>query len=215
LAVRTDTDGVAADVLELLALGDTPDLNAVLDRIVRAARRQFKARYAAIGVPDGRGGFARFVTSGISDKHAAAIGELPRTHGVLGALLEEGPILLDDIRRHPRFSYYPEHHPTLTDFLGVPIVHGGSVVGNLFVSGHRGGRFTKLDARRLETLAAYAGIAIANADLYARSQQLAIVEERNRVARVILFSSPWDYYGRNRQIAPWVLDPSAKEYPGK
>jgi signal transduction histidine kinase len=183
VTVRTDTDAVAAEVLELLALGDTPDLNAVLDRIVRAARRQSRARYAAIGVPDGRGGFARFVTSGISDKQAAAIGELPRTHGVLGALLEEGPIRLDDIRRHPRFSYYPEHHPTLTDFLGVPITHRGGVVGNLFVSGHRGGRFTKLDERRLGTLAAYAGIAIANADLYARSQQLAIVEERNRVAR--------------------------------
>jgi signal transduction histidine kinase len=183
VSVRTDTDAVAADVLELLALGDTPDLNAVLDRIVRAARRQSEARYAAIGVPDGRGGFARFVTSGISDKQAAAIGELPRTHGVLGALLEEGPIRLDDIRRHPRFSYYPAHHPTLTDFLGVPITHRGTVVGNLFVSGHREGRFTKLAARRLETLAAYAGIAIANADLYMRSQQLAVVEERNRVAR--------------------------------
>jgi signal transduction histidine kinase len=181
--VRADTDAVAAEVLELLALGDTPDLNAVLERIVRAARRQSQARYAAIGVPDGRGGFARFVTSGISDKRAAAIGELPRTHGVLGALLEEGPIRLDDIRRHPRFSYYPAHHPTLTDFLGVPITNRGTVVGNLFVSGHRGGKFTKLDARRLETLAAYAGIAIANADLYARSQQLAVVEERNRVAR--------------------------------
>lgn len=183
VTVRADTDAVAADVLELLALGDTPDLNAVLDRIVRAARRQSDARYAAIGVPDGRGGFARFVTSGISDKLAAAIGELPRTHGVLGALLEEGPIRLDDIRRHPRFSYYPAHHPTLTDFLGVPIRHGGSVVGNLFVSGHHAGRFTKADVRRLETLAAYAGIAIANADLYARSQQFAVVEERNRVAR--------------------------------
>jgi signal transduction histidine kinase len=181
VTVRADT--VAADVLELLALGDTPDLNVVLDRIVRSARRQTRARYAAIGVPDGRGGFARFVTAGISDKVAAAIGELPRTHGVLGALLEEGPIRLDDIRRHPRFSYYPEHHPTLTDFLGVPITHHGRVVGNLFVSGHRSGEFTRVESRRLETLAAYAGVAIANADLYARSQQLAIVEERNRVAR--------------------------------
>ncbi len=183
MTVRADTDAVAADVLQLLALGDTPDLNAALDRIVRAARRQADARYAAIGVPDGRGGFARFVTSGISDKRAAAIGELPRTHGVLGALLEEGPIRFDDIRRHPRFSYYPEHHPTLTDFLGVPITSRGIVVGNLFVSGHHAGPFTKTDARRLETLAAYAGIAIANADLYARSQQFAVVEERNRVAR--------------------------------
>ena len=67
MTARIDTDAVAAEVLELLALGDNPDLNAVLDRIVRAARRQADARYAAIGVPDGRGGFARFVTSGISD----------------------------------------------------------------------------------------------------------------------------------------------------
>jgi signal transduction histidine kinase len=183
VTARIDTDAVAAEVLELLALGHTPDLNAVLDRIVRAARRQVAARYAAIGVPDGRGGFARFVTSGISDKRAAAIGELPRTHGVLGALLEEGAIRLDDIRKHPRFSYYPANHPTLTDFLGVPITHRSVVVGNLFVSGHRAGAFTRADARRLETLAAYAGVAIANADLYSRSQQLAVVEERNRVAR--------------------------------
>jgi signal transduction histidine kinase len=183
VSARSDTDAVAAGVLDLLALGDAPDLNTVLERIVRAARRQASARYGAIGVPDGRGGFARFVTSGISERLAATIGELPRTHGVLGALLEEGPILLDDIRRHPRFSYYPAHHPTLTDFLGVPIKHRGTVLGNLFVSGHLSGHFTKTDARRLETLAAYAGVAIANAELYAQSQRLAVVEERNRVAR--------------------------------
>ncbi|MFI5285987.1 MAG: GAF domain-containing protein [Candidatus Dormibacteria bacterium] len=182
-SARSDTDAVAAGVLDLLALGDAPDLDTVLERIVRAARRQSTARYGAIGVPDGRGGFARFVTSGISERVAATIGELPRTHGVLGALLEEGPILLDDIRSHPRFSYYPAHHPTLTDFLGVPIRHRGRVVGNLFVSGHRAGHFTRADARRLETLAAYAGVAIVNAELYARSQRLAVVEERNRVAR--------------------------------
>ncbi len=183
VSVRSDTDAVAAGVLDLLALGDAPDLDTVLERIVRAARRQVSARYGAIGVPDGRGGFARFVTSGISERVAATIGELPRTHGVLGALLEEGPILLDDIREHPRFSYYPAHHPTLTDFLGVPIKHRGNVLGNLFVSGHHSGHFTKADARRLETLAAYAGVAIANAELYAQSQRLAVVEERNRVAR--------------------------------
>jgi signal transduction histidine kinase len=176
-------DPVAAEVLELLALGDNFDLNRVLERILRAARRLVSARYAALGVPDGHGGFARFITSGISEKHAAQIGALPRTHGVLGALLEEGPILLADIRKHPRFSYYPAHHPVMKDFLGVPITHRGGVAGNLFVSGHPGGRFTVADRRALEALAAYAGVAIANADLYARAQRLAVVEERNRVAR--------------------------------
>jgi signal transduction histidine kinase len=182
-ARRIRTDAVAADVLELLALGDDPDLEVVLQRILQAARRLVGARYAALGVPDGRGGFARFVTSGISEKRAAQIGDLPRTHGVLGVLLEEGPILLADIRKHPRFGYYPTHHPEMTDFLGVPITHRGEVLGNLFASGHRSARFSKQDQRALETLAAYAGVAIANADLYTRAQQLAVIEERNRVVR--------------------------------
>jgi pimeloyl-ACP methyl ester carboxylesterase len=33
----------------------------------------------------------------------------------------------------------------------------------------------------------------------------AYIAQRNRVARVVLFSSPWDFYGRDREIAPWVL----------
>jgi signal transduction histidine kinase len=180
---RAAIDAVAADVLAMLALGDNSDLTRVLERILRAARHLVSARYAALGVPDGHGGFARFITSGISEKHAAQIGALPRTHGVLGALLEEGPIVLGDIRKHPRFSYFPAHHPVMKDFLGVPITHRGVVAGNLFVSGHPGGRFSVSDRRALEALAAYAGVAIANADLYARAQRLAVVEERNRVAR--------------------------------
>ena len=180
---RVVTDAVAAEVLELLALHDNPDLNLVLERILRTARRLVGASYAALGVPDGRGGFERFITAGIGEKRAKQIGELPRTHGVLGVLIDEGPILLDDITRHPRFSYYPRHHPVMTDFLGVPIPHRGRIVGNLFVSGQRSGRFTKRDQRALETLAGYAGVAIANADLYSRAQQLAVIEERTRVAR--------------------------------
>ena len=141
------------------------------------------ARYAALGVPDGRGGFARFITAGISEKRAAQIGELPRVHGVLGALLESGPIVLRDIREHPRFSYYPQHHPVMTDFLGVPITHRGDVLGNIFLAGRRGGSFTAADRRTVETLARYAGVAIANADLYRDAHDLAVAEERSRVAR--------------------------------
>jgi len=180
---RAGRDTVGRDVLELLALGDDPDLNVVLERIVHTARRLMRARYAALGVPDGRGGFARFVTSGISEKRAALIGELPRVHGVLGVLLHSGPIRIDDIRTHPKFAYFPRHHPLMTDFLGVPITHRGDIVGNLFVSGHRSGRFSAGDQRAMESLAAYAGVAIVNTDLYARTQQLAVAEERARVAR--------------------------------
>lgn len=174
---------VASQILDLLSLSESPDLNLILQRILRAARIAVSARYAALGVPDGRGGFARFITLGISEKRAALIGELPRTHGVLGALLEGGPIVFDDIRTHPRFSYYPQRHPVMTDFLGVPITHRGEVLGNIFLSGRHGGRFTDEDRNVVEQLARYAGVAIANADLYRDTQELAVAEERARVAR--------------------------------
>jgi len=174
---------LAGRVLQLLALAGNPDLNLVLRRTLRVARSAVGARYAALGVPDGYGGFERFLTQGITPKQAERIGALPRAHGVLGALLDEGPIVLRDIRRHPRFSYFPAHHPVMTDFLGVPIRYRGRVLGNLFLSGSRGGAFTVRDRRTVENLAAYAGVAIANADLLTRSQQVAVMEERTRVAR--------------------------------
>jgi hypothetical protein len=37
----------------------------------------------------------------------------------------------------------------------------------------------------------------------------AYIAKRTRVARVVLFSSPWDYYGRSRAPAPWLFEPSA------
>lgn len=169
--------------LDLLAITEDLNLDRVLERILRTARSAVGARYGAVGPPDGHGGFARFLTVGISDKRAAEIGDLPRVHGVLGALLDEGPIRLPDIRRHPRFGYYPDHHPVLKDFLGVPIRHRGEVLGNIFLSGSKSGRFSAADQRTVETLAAYAGVAIANAQLYRRAQDLATLEERARVAR--------------------------------
>jgi len=183
VARARSSDSVASHVLDLLSLSDGPDLTLILQRILRAARIAVEARYAALGVPDGRGGFARFITAGISEKRAAMIGELPRVHGVLGALLDSGPIVLDDIREHPRFSYFPQHHPEMTDFLGVPITHRGEVLGNIFLSGRKGGSFTAEDQHTVEVLARYAGVAIANADLYRDAHDLAVAEERARVAR--------------------------------
>jgi signal transduction histidine kinase len=168
----------------MLALAGDSDVDRVLEKILGEARRAVGARYGALGEPDGHGGFARFLTVGISETRAAEIGELPRAHGVLGELLKDGgAIRLPDIRAHPAFGYYPAAHPVMTDFLGVPITHRGEVLGNLFLSGSRSGEFSAGDQRTVETLAAYAGVAIANARLYAQAQQLATVEERARVAR--------------------------------
>lgn len=168
----------------LLALAGNPDLDVVLRRVLRSARTLAHARYGALGVPDGRGGFHRFLTVGIPESQAQRIGTLPRRHGVLGVLLEDSrPIRVGDIARHPRFSGYPSAHPRMRDFLGVSIRHRGEVLGNLYLSGSRNGGFSAADERLVELLAAYAGIAIANARLHARSQELVLLQERARMAQ--------------------------------
>src|SRR5437870_9405753 len=78
----------------------------VLEQLADAARQLAGARYAAIGVPDGEGGFSHFITSGMTQKQYDAIGELPRQHGLLGAMLETAE------------SY---RFPNMRSFLGVPI----------------------------------------------------------------------------------------------
>src|SRR6202165_5724443 len=169
-----------------LAIAGDLDLDSILKRILGTARRLARARYGALGIPDGRGGFDKFITVGISEKLARLIGDLPRFHGVLGVLLRDGKsIRVADIRRHPDFSWYPEHHPELKEFLGVPIRHRGETLGEIYLSGTSAGRFTRHHQRIVEMLAAHAGVAIATANLYSQGQNLAVVEERQRGAREV------------------------------
>jgi signal transduction histidine kinase len=181
---RDDAELVARHALKLLALAGDPDLDEILRGVLRSARALAGARYGALGIPDRLGGFDRFLTTGIDEEQAERIGELPRRHGVLGLLLEEGSsIRIDDIRTHPKFWGYPREHPVMTDFLGVPISHRGEILGNLYLSGSTRDRFTERDEHLVETLAAYAGVAIANQRVYGRAQELALAEERARLGR--------------------------------
>src|ERR1700730_10123050 len=66
-----------------LSIAGDLDLDSILQRILRTARKLARARYGALGVPDGKGGFDQFITVGISEKLARMIVDLPRFHGVL------------------------------------------------------------------------------------------------------------------------------------
>lgn len=180
-----DRDELRAVSAAVLAVTTHLSVHDVLRTILTSARKLVGARYAALGVPDGDGGFAEFIADGVSDEEWAAIGPLPRTHGLLGQLLRDpNPLRLADIRRHPRFRWWPAAHPDLTDFLGVPILDGDEFVGELFLANscHPGG-FTADDEELMRLLAAHAAIAIVNARLYERGRELSIMEERNRIAR--------------------------------
>jgi signal transduction histidine kinase len=177
-ALRAVSDAVLAVASEL-------SVEEVLQRLVHRARELAGARYAALGVPDGEGGFSQFLVSGMSDELIAAMGPLPRTHGMLGAMLEtHEPYRTDDIHRHPRFrGWWPREHPDMRSFLGVPIVARDGVIGAFYLTHKEGApAFDTADQELIELLAAHAAIAITNARLYERSRELSVVAERNRLA---------------------------------
>ena len=161
----------------------------VLQVIVRSARSLVGARYAALGVPDQGDSFAEFVVDGVSDAEWAAIGPLPRRHGMLAVLLNQGkPERLADIRKDPRFEGWPAAHPKMSHFLGVPVRDGDQVLGIIFAANKvsaaaekRG--FTERDEEILSLFAAHAAIALTNARLYERSRELSVIQERSRLAR--------------------------------
>jgi signal transduction histidine kinase len=158
-----------------------PVLQAVLD----AARDLAGAQYAAIGVPDGDGGFALFLTAGVDAETWARIGSLPRTHGLLGALLETpGVIRSEDIRADPRFRGYPDGHPLMCSFLGVPIQAGGEIVAELYLASKVDGHaFDEEDQRQVEMLASFAALAVLTAQRTERLRELSVAAERTRIAR--------------------------------
>ena len=180
--------GRAFDALSdvLLAVASERSVASILQQLVHAARELAGARYAALGVPDGEGAFAEFITSGMSDKLIASMGPLPRTHGLLGAMLEaDRPYRTRDIHDDPRFKgWWPRAHPDMRSFLGVPIVSRSGVIGAFYLTEKLAApEFDEDDEKLIVMLAAHAATTIENARLYERSRELSIVEERNRLAR--------------------------------
>ena len=185
MAQSLDSRAMRAMSDAVLTVASERRVDLVLKQLADAARDLVGARYAAIGVPDGEGGFEKFVTVGLTDKQWDAIGDLPRQHGMLGAMLGTAePYRANDITEDSRFEGYPEAHPMMRSFLGVPIVSKGEVIGAFYLTEKkRRVQFTENDQELIELLAAHAAVAIENAHLLERSRELSVVGERNRLAR--------------------------------
>ena len=184
--------GAAAEVLAALSaavravtLGST--LDRVLAELAARARDLVGARYAAIGIPEADGDeFAQFITVGMSDELIAELGPLPRTHGLLDAMLvDPSPHRTRDITQDPRFrGWWPDAHPEMRSFLGVPIVSAGDIIGAFYLTDKEDGReFTAADEDAVVLLSSHAAIAIDQARLFEDSRELALVQERARLAR--------------------------------
>jgi len=145
----------------------------ILDEILAGAREITGARYAALGVlNERRTELERFITVGIDPDTRRRIGDLPRGRGVLGVLIEEPvPLRLTDVGGHPQSYGFPDAHPPMRSFLGVPILIGGKPWGDIYLTEKGDGEFTGADQEAVVVLAEWAATAINNARLYETSER--------------------------------------------
>ncbi|MFQ5656680.1 MAG: GAF domain-containing protein [Candidatus Methylomirabilales bacterium] len=159
-------------------------LDALLQKVVDFSRDLVVARYGALSVLEEDGRIGRFLTSGLSPDEVSRIGPSPKGLGLLGLLLKEGtPLRLSDLATHPASMGFPPHHPPMKNFLGVPIISKGKVIGSLYLTDRQEGEdFTQADQDAAAMLAAQAAVAIENARLYEQLHGLTTLQERQRIA---------------------------------
>ncbi|WP_394253397.1 sensor histidine kinase [Arthrobacter pityocampae] len=165
LVVQEHLEGLLEAVVSLT---EDLSLEAVLDRVVRSACELVDARFGALGVMGEDGQLYHFVTIGMDEEQIERIGRLPTGRGVLGLLSQDPtPLRLHDLGQHAASIGFPQGHPAMSSFLGVPIRVRENVFGNLYLTEKAGGQdFTDEDEDLVVALAAAAGLAIQNARLF-------------------------------------------------
>jgi signal transduction histidine kinase len=161
------------------------DLDVLLQRVVDEARELLGARYGALSVVDDSGSIRSFHTSGLSAGERARIGAPPQGKGLLGVALREGQVLrLARLTADPRSAGFPAHHPEMASLLAVPVECRGPFRGNLYLADRSDGKeFSETDVETLQRFATQVALAIDNQYLHRRLRDLAVAEERARIAR--------------------------------
>jgi signal transduction histidine kinase len=157
-------------------------LDSLLKKIARLACDLVNAKYAAVGVVDENGKLSQFISAGMPARMIARMEHPPVGKGLIGALMRASrPIRVKDISKDPRHSGFPPNHPSMTKFLGVPILSGEKHLGQIYLTDKNGGLpFSPDDERVIQTLAAYSAIAILNARLVAElHRQEQVLTRRN------------------------------------
>ena len=172
------------------------DLPVLLSHVMEEARALTAARYGVLGILDGgRSCMAEYVTVGITQEESEKIGP-GLTEQELHSLLGEPEA--------------PVGTPPARSVLTVPIDVRNEVYGSIHLVEKIGSpRFTVEDEALVEALAVAAGMAIENARLHQRLQQVAITEGRDRMARDLHDTVVQHLYAVGITLETMARDPEA------
>ncbi|TFG47403.1 MAG: GAF domain-containing protein [Anaerolineales bacterium] len=173
------------------------DIDQVLDQVVTLIQKTFGYDHVAIATIEGdyavyRVGSGRLWEDPAFDFNPSQL--KIGSEGVTGRVAATGEIVyLPDVREEPNYVEM-QGSGTLSE-LTVPVKVKGKVIGILDAQSDRINAFDESDLIVLQSLADQAAVAIENAQLYKQAQQLAVINERNRLARELHDSVTQALYG--------------------
>jgi diguanylate cyclase (GGDEF)-like protein len=156
--------------------------DVVLRRIGELAMQLTGARYAMLSYQED--GEKQFIPMGMDNLELEKLKiHPPQGLGLLGLMWQDRQVVrIDHIGNHPKSIGFPEGHPPMTTFLGVPIEFAGEMIGALYLTDKADGQpFSEDDESIIRMLASSCAVALSNAKQFEGLQE-ANAELENRVA---------------------------------
>jgi signal transduction histidine kinase len=167
------------------ALNSTLNLDEVLERILNNVGKVVQHDAANIMLIDSslakvqrHKGYVALQLK-IADNYSLPVMEVSN----LRWMYETGmPLVVPDTLNHPYYSNVP-NTPLLRSYAGAPIVLDEAVIGFINLNSINPDFFNEMHIQRLQAFSDQAAVAIKNARLYEQAKHVAVIEERNRLAR--------------------------------
>jgi PAS domain S-box-containing protein len=168
----------------MTAAGASLDLPTVLESSLAQVLKVMRSKVGAIHLlnEDGETLYMA-VSQGVTQDDLGPERTVPIGDGLVGWVVEHGsPVVIPSLRDSPRPLLALPTSGT-QGYVGVPVCAGGQVVGVLSVIGESGRCFSQAEVSLLVSIADEVGVAVENARRHEQAQELAVVRERERLAR--------------------------------
>lgn len=162
------------------------DLNELLQYVASALQRAFSYFSVSIFLVDPDTGDLELAAATDGGWRTSPLMQSVKPgDGIVGDVLQScRPLLVTDVAHEPRYVEVPELRETKAE-LAVPINIGALTLGVLDIQADREGGLDEMDLFTAQTVADQLANVVENARLAQETRELAVLDERNRMAREI------------------------------